>query len=858
MTQLLRPAPLALAVVVALSAGTNTGATPLQSAATPPDKARQAFVAELERTIAEDAYFSRVDYAWSRKHVQRGLAFVVQRPSKETPGYADELADRYAPWFAKLDSMFVRDYVAPLELVDNGRVPVFVLAVVANEYAYQEHVDIKEERGLASARAYYSPERRFALTYREMNSLGLIHELRPALHEMVHALQHRYSTNLADLPESPFFNEGLADYLSHHTLEDPEDLEKHALDYRALELCGALMIHPRASAYVLPVKSAVACKGYADVLEAIRQQCAQRQMVFEWEFALSVFYAQAHTYMHFLHQSEHASAAKKFVGLVLRGVDAPKAIEQAIAPLKTLELDEGFRRYVAATIKKQRPHFDPNAIPLPTEASAPIVRTASSAGAGPRVRVDPVKAARALAVAAEELDERLAAALARASRGAIAAASAELEQLSSVANESVAARARVERERLTKFAARIEASLSKYARTSPRLELQVDGQRIKGVLAAFGGGTLTIESAGVKRAIPLEQIGLTQLADLAPKADKESDPEELKFYPYMLAGDAKWKRLTAPGSASFKALKQDAEDFYPMHAKLGAAVLSAADIAAAPKAESPEQARARLASIETLWSTGKQLPFVSKRANALNELATAALERLAAELGARELTHGAVVELASGAVKLSYPFKDAAEAQDFVFDELLLDQAWEGQRKGGATGTFAPALGGFNGWGDACWRHVLEFEAPLTVRYTVRADLREGVEIAQFGFAIGACADRMGSNLRALSQSALVAETPNDRRVAPCRGGREGLNLGQIYRIELRHDGKHGSMWIGGSQAALIENVSSHRGHVFLTTLGDLSLRVTELEIEGKLSGQAFDGARRAWIDARLSALAIR
>lgn len=854
MLQLLRSASLSLALVLSL----NNAALAFQTDPAPRDKARQEFLAQLERTIGEDAYFSRVDYAWSRKHVERGLAFVVQRPSKETPGYADELADRYAPWFTKLESIFVRDYAAPLELADNGNVPLFALAVVANEYAYKEHVDINEERGLAAARAYYSPEKRLALTYREMNSLGLIHEMRPALHEMVHALQHRYSSNLASLPESPFFNEGLADYLSYHTLENPEDLEKHALDYRALELCGALMLHPRASAYVLPVKSAVACKGYADVVEAIRQQCAQQQMPLDWEFALGVFYAQAHTYMHFLHQSEHAERARKFVGLVLRGVDPPLALEQAIAPLKTLELDEGFRRYVAAVIKKQRPHFDPKAIPLPSEASAPIVRSASSGGATPRMRADPAKAARALALKDEELDERLAAALARASRGAFDAALAELEQLSSSSKEPIAARARVERERLAKFSAALETSLSKLAPNKPRVELQLDGQRVKGALVAFGGGKLTLEIGGVKRELELAQVGLTQLADLVPKPDKESSPELLKFYPYMLAGDSKWKRLTAPGSSEFKALKQDAEEFYPAHAKLGAAVLAAADIAAAPKAENPEQARALLAAIEALWSANKQLAFISKRASALNEVAAGALERLAAELGARELTHGEVTELENGALKLAYRFKSEAESQDFVFDELLRDQVWEEHRKGGDPGTFAPAVGGFKGHGDSCWRHVLEFEAPLTVRYSVRSDLREGVELSLFGFALGACADRMGASLRALNQSALVAETPNERRVAPCRGGREAVNLGQLYRIELRHDGQHASMWIGGSQAALIENVGLRSGQVFLATLGELSLHVAELEIEGQLSAQALDGARRSWIDAQLSKLAIR
>jgi len=854
MLQRFSSASRSLTVLLALSAAASAA----QEAAPPLDKARAEFMGELERTIAEHSFFSRVDYAWSRKHLARGLAFVVQRPHKDTPGYADQLADRYAPWFAKLEAMFVRDYATPLRLTDNGALPVFVLAVVASEHAYKDHVDVGEDSGLEAARAYYSPDLRFALTYREMNSLGLMHEMRPALHEMVHALQHRYSANAGSLPASPFFNEGLADYLSHHTLEDPENLEQHPLDYRALELVGALMLHQRAAAYVLPVKSAVACKGYADAIEAVRQQCAEQRMPLDWEFALGVFYAQAHTYMHFLHQPEHLERARKFVGLALAGVDPPLALEQAFAPLKTLELDEGFRRYVASVIKKQRPQFNPASIPLPTEASAPIVRTASSSGPAPRKRADPAKAARALALKDSEVDARLAAALARARRGAFDAALAELEQLSAVSAEAVAARARVERERLSKFLAALEASLSRHAQTKPRVELGLDGQRVKGVLVGFGAGVLALESGGVRRELQLAQIGLTQLADLAPKADKEASPELLKFYPYMLAGDAKWKRLTAPGSSEFKALKADAEDFYPAHAKLGDAVLTTADLAAAPRAESAERARALVDEIKALWTQSKQFEFVSSRAAALGDLAAGALERSASELGARELTHGEVVELEDGGVKLTYRFKQADECEDFVFDELLRDQVWEDHRKGGDPGTFAPAVGGFSGFGDSCWRHVLEFEAPLTVRYSVRPILREGVEISIFGFALGACADRLGSNLRAMAQSSLVAETPNDRRVAPCRGGREGVMLGQTYRIELRHDGKRGSMWIGNQEAAVLENLAMKEGHVFIATLGDLALNVSEVEIEGKLSSSSLAGARQRWIEGRLTALALR
>jgi len=824
----------------------------------PPDAKRAEFLTTLERTIAEDPFFSRVDYTWARKHVDRGLAFVVQRPHKDSPGYAEELADRYAPWFAKLEAMFVRDYADPLKLVDNGAVPVFVLAIVASEHAYKDHVDINEDKGLEAARAYYSPERRFALTYREMNSLGLMHELRPALHEMVHALQHRYSATDAGLPESPFFNEGLADYLSHHTQEDPENLEKHPLGYRSLELIGALMLHPRATAYVLPVKSAVACRSYADVIESVRQQCAKQNMPLDWEFALGVFYAQAHTYMHYLHQSEHAEAARKFVGAALRGIDPPLALEQSFAPVTTLQLDEGFRKYVAGVIKQQRPRFDPARIPLPTEASAPVVRTASSAGPAPRKRVDPAKTAAAVALQDSEINERLAAALVRARRCEFGAALAEFETLTKAADASLASRAKSEWERLSKCVALLDAGLAKQAQSKARLEFKLDGQNVKGALVQYGGGKLTVESGGAQREFQLAQLGLVQLAELLPKTDRDAAPELLKFYPYMLTGDAKWKRFTAPDSTEFKKLKQDALDFYGTQAALGEAAPALTEVSNQANPTTPEAARALIAAVEALWRDHKQLPFVASRASALNDLASLGLEHAAKTLSVKELVHGEVTELANDAVRITYRFRSEAELKDFVSDELLRDQVWENEQLSGASATFAPRVGGFQGHGDTCWRHVLQFEAPLAVRYSVRVSLLEGVELSSFAFALGACADRLGTSLTALNQSALISETPNDRRVAPCRGGQAPIEQNKTYKIELRHDGRGASMSIGGAQAATLEKLPMKSGFFFLATFGNLNTHVSEFEVEGKLSPKALDVARGHWIDARLAALAIR
>lgn len=833
-------------------------AATLAAQQTPPDARRAEFLTALERTIAEDAFFSRVDYTWSRRHVEHGLAFVVQRPHKDTPGYADEIADRYAPWFAKLEAMFVRDYVTPLKLVDNGAVPVFVLAIVASEHAYKDHVDVNEDKGLEAARAYYSPERRFALTYREMNSLGLMYELRPALHEMVHALQHRYSASEAGLPESPFFNEGLADYLSHHTQEDPENLEKHPLDYRSLELIGALMLHPRAAAYVLPVKSAVACRSYADVIESVRQQCAKQNMPLDWEFALSAFYAQAHTYMHYLHQSEHAEGARKFVGAALRGIDPPLALEQSLAPVTTLQLDEGFRKYVAGVIKKQRPYFDPTLIPLPTEASAPVVRTASSPGPTPRKRVDPAKTAAALALQDSELSERLAAALARARRCEFGAAKAEFETLSKAADASIASRAKCELERLSKCVALLDASLTQQAQSKARVEFKLDGQSVKGVLVQYGGGKLTVESGGAQREFQLAQLGLVQLAELLPKTDRDAAPELLKFYPYMLVGDAKWKRFTAPDSTEFKKLKQDAVDFYGSQTTLGEAALALSDVANQTTPATPQAARDLLAAIEALWREHKQSPLVASRASALNDLALLGLELAAKTLSVKELVHGDVTELPNDAIRITYRFRREVESQDFVADDLLRDQVWENDQRSGASATFAPRAGGFSGHGDTCWRHVLQFESPLAVRYSVRVSLLEGVELSSFAFALGACADRLGTSLTAVNQSALMSETPNDRRVVPCRGGQAPIELGKTYKIELRHDGRNGSMSVGGAEAATLEKLPMKSGYFFVATLGNLNTHVTEFEIEGKLSPKALDVARSHWIEARLAALAIR
>jgi hypothetical protein len=94
--------------------------------------------------------------------------------------------------------------------------------------------------------------------------------------------------------------------------------------------------------------------------------------------------------------------------------------------------------------------------------------------------------------------------------------------------------------------------------------------------------------------------------------------------------------------------------------------------------------------------------------------------------------------------------------------------------------------------------------------------------------------------------------------VTPCRGGQAPIELGKTYKIELRHDGRDGSMSIGGAQAATLEKLPMKAGYFFVATLGNLTTHVSEVEVEGKLSPKALEVARGHWIETRLAALAIR
>lgn len=412
--------------------------------------------------------------------------------------------------------------------------------------------------------------------------------------------------------------------------------------------------------------------------------------------------------------------------------------------------------------------------------------------------------------------------------------------------DELGARLALERARLAAWIALRDEFLAELAASGKPLALELDGKKLSSPIARAGDELVLTKG---DRRIPVRTLAPEALVAQIPKERFGGPREELKIYPYCLAANPKWKRLTTTGAAAAE-LRRDAEEFYPRYAALAPMVERLERLARSTPPDEADGARAALAELDAALALRAD-PLVAARLPVLTALVEHLLELVGESLGAAELTHARVSEPAPGTFRLLYDFADEAQAGDWERDDEYLTELRGSlgpvQAEDEAT-RFAPGPKGFQGNGEFVWRHALEFQAPLALRYSVRWEPIAGRPGQVFAFAAGMLGDAEGRHLRVHELGFLYVDELDGPYTAVRPSGDATVQLGQTYAVELVHDGRKVAVRVDGVARAEAPAGRRSEGRVFLWGHTDLRITVGRVELEGRLAPAALAGARARWV----------
>ena len=460
---------------------------------------------------------------------------------------------------------------------------------------------------------------------------------------------------------------------------------------------------------------------------------------------------------------------------------------------------------------------------------------------------------RSLALAPEEGEETLALALMQLCSGDCTGALARLDSVAG-ADDALRRRLATERARLTAWIALRDAYLAELERSGKPLAFELDGKKVSAPIRREQDELVLLRG-------PVQRVSVGALAPEAlvatiPKERFEAGSEWLKIYPYCVAGNPKWKRLTTHEEPT-EELKRDALESYPRFAALGQQVL----------------ALDTLARIQALLALGRADAWVHTRIQALTQLAARLLAQVSASLEVADLVHAEVgaPEVsaskdrapAEGTLRLTYDFSSIGQQEDWRRDEDYLDDLRLQLEPVGApqgdnqAQLFAPGPKGFAGNGRFCWRHVLEFAAPMRVRYKLRWEPIAGGPGKVFAFALGMLGDEDERHLRASELGFLYVDEQDGVYTAVRPQGDATVQLGQTYSMEFVHDGRKAEVWVDGVLRAQAAAPARKQGRLFLWGHSDLRISVPWLEIEGRVAEASLDRLRAEWAATELAALGL-
>jgi hypothetical protein len=431
--------------------------------------------------------------------------------------------------------------------------------------------------------------------------------------------------------------------------------------------------------------------------------------------------------------------------------------------------------------------------------------------------------------------DELALALLALRRGAASEGRARLERVLASGLEQEE-RARLERER-ARLAAWIQARdefLARRCEERKEVEIQDGKHKLKAKVSRDPTSGFVLEAGGLRWSEEtLEPLQIAQQMETERAG-------WVRFYPYVVGGDERWKKLLREPSSEAEALRADAAGYAEL--LRNGALLEWLDAQARQAA--PTTLTGAEAWLEALAEGGSgfaDLVLYERKLSALRGLARGVAET-AFEL-AKPWTHlhARAEELEESRVRLTYEFTDPSELEDF--ETLDYPKGYEPDPM--SAGRWRVEEGRLQGSGRACLRTLFDFEAPLSVRYTLALDEPSD----RCWLNLGICDDGQGQFAWAMNFHHLEVWAPGARKLAA--GRNKVYYENQFYEQELRHDGKHVTLASNGTEQQKLA-CAARSGAVFLFMSVYSNVRLERLVIEGRFGARPLTRVRERWVERRV------
>jgi hypothetical protein len=498
-------------------------------------------------------------------------------------------------------------------------------------------------------------------------------------------------------------------------------------------------------------------------------------------------------------------------------------------------------------------------IPLPPQSEGSDDTSIEEAAAEPPVPwldllPDPTDAEVALALAILEVR-----------RGCARLALTRLEELlagEDALDDALVARIGIERERIGRWLALRESFIDHQIAAGERVSLDHGGEKLRARVLGRDGDLLRLDQN--RRAcatLSLEDVPSIVLAQGMSRGGKAYKSSWVRFYPYAIAGDARWETLLRDRGEEAEAFRADVQVHYPVLLERAAIVAELGGLSRTAPPRDFTRADATLARIGWLRAEHGSDRIVVEKREPLRSLAGAALSTCLETLGLDGILRGRVEELGKGRVRLTYDFDEAEQLDDFTEDrDYLASLRYGAGVLSEGTETDLKVNGGaVVGVGSTCLRNRVVLEAPLRIRYRVefRQKLKKGEET--LNFMLGVLDDGRGSFAGSLGFGNLLVRDKVRGHEARAWDA-EGLPFrhGQVYSLELQQD-EEGILryLIDGEVRCEVDCGKLRSGSFLLWWHTDARIAFHNVEIEGAMTPPSRAALEEAWIESQLLRLGI-
>ncbi len=812
-----------------------------------PDKAA---LRALELQLQRHEFFKNIAYEKNTDYPP--FALFIERPRRDSPNYYTLIAEKHGPWLVRIAQLFEERYVRPLGLKRRQGFGRFAVTILASGGSYKDYYGSMGARDLAYARAHYEPQSRIAITYEDLfshRSDKEREEHRAIVHEVVHMLQHAYSTpKTVQGPRVPWFMEGLANHLSTAHGDRPTTMNGNILDTQALRNLGEALADPGSVRFVNTLRDLVAIEGpgYRNVLRnAMRRGLPSTDEVHA--ASLGVFYAQSTLLTYFLDRdaSPYRDGYLRYVKAVMEGRRGWETFGQAMAPHDPARIEREFLAFVREEFCRRFGARAPSRWPelLPVSGGAGGV-VAADPSTGPKEADEasppPFDPAR-LAFRKDETQACLAAALRVAAEGDVDGGIALLEGR----KEELLQR---ELKRLRDLVKLRKAVLEDLKGRHGVLRFKRDGKTLRGRVSGFDDERIVLHVKRETVELPVSEITAKTLLSLVRKSKAVSAWQ--RGHLRILAGRTLRESDLDDGAAESQSLREDASRLAE-GLRDGEVPFLLARVARFASADAASDASRAVDAVERLVRLHGKDPLVVARRADLEACCRSFLDKAFGARGGSDFgLRGAVESLPGDRIRVTYEFDRPDELEDFQ-KVRYLDVLGTPRLKGSVGAEITG--GALVGSGPLCLVHHVAFAGPTTVTYelTVPDAGRES-----FQFYLGVCDDGFENGCYVNEFGGVIAVDRKRNYLQRLFPESATLELGHRYSFSVALDGA-GRVTVSrdGDVAVRLAGFPRRGGRLLLWMDTPTQVRLDRLVVEGGLTERARGLIRRRWVERRMKGL---